>query len=423
MPEAPTPSPAPEHSAPDGRLVVLALLCAATFTAASANSVVGTLIPSFADDYGVSRSLAGQTVTVFALTAGAVGLFVGALLGRTGQRALAIAGLVVLALAGIASAAAPSFWAFVLSRACAGVGSAFLMPAVMAAVTSVFPFAERGRAMSWLLSSQVGAMVVGVPLGAAVGGAVSWRWTLAAYSLATLAAAVVLWRRLPLERAANAQAESLRAVISTFRDASTAGVQLSNFVANFGWAVFGTFFAAFLKDEFQVPTTALGLGSMAIGGGVVLGTVAGGRLSGRYSPKPLAIWAGAASGPFFAFAAVLATNGLMALGFVFVFGFIAGIRNCVLQSVATEVNPAARATVMSLFVAGIQFGTVGGGVLGGVLLAAVGYSGLAVIGGVLYSAAAIPVWLMLDERRIAIRAAAEPAPASPPRSEPAPAAS
>lgn len=392
---------------PGSRGLLLLLICIASFAAAFSNMIVAPLIPGFSEDFHISVALAGQSVLAFALVAGVLGLFVGPALDRIGRRPLVVTGMVLLAASAALSAAAPTFLVLVLARSLAGMGAAMLIPAVTSTVADSFAYDERGRALAWIMSASTTAQIVGVPIGALVAGIVSWRWAFVMLAVfAALIALLLAWRLPPDVVRTGRQPERLRAVADALRDVPTASALGGNFVCGIAWMLFGTFMAAFYWEEFGFPRSALGAAGMAIAAGVAIGGNIGGRLSDSMGRRPLIVFGTLCAGPFLAFT-VLAPNAWLSLACMVVYGTVGALRFSALQSLLTEINPAARGTVMSLFAATMQFATVIGALGGGLLLGPIGYKGIGVLGGLIYFGSVV-LTRFLDESALGLRAAPEP---------------
>lgn len=412
-----------EPARSDARAFVLSLLCVASFSAAFSNMIVAPLIPGFSEDFDISVALAGQTVLAFALVAGVLGLFVGPMLDRIGRRPLTLCGTTILTLSAITSAIAPGFAFLVLSRGLAGLGAALLIPSITSTVADHFAYKERGQALAWIMSSNTAAQIVGVPFGAFIAGVVSWRWAFVLLAvMSAVTAGLLAWRLPPDVPRTGRTPERLRSLGVALRDGPTAAALGGSFICNIAWMLFGTYMAAFYWAEYGFPRSALGIAGMAIALGVGIGGNIGGRLSDRVGRRPLIIFGTAAAAPCLVLTA-LAPNAYLSLTCIVIYGVVGSIRFSAVQSLLTEINPAARGTVMSLFAASMQFAGVIGALGGGLLLEVTGYRSLGVIGGGIYLSSIILAIRFLDEDAVIARnlAASSPDPEIPPTPTPVPA--
>lgn len=154
-------------------------------------------INDLARSLGVGVAAAGQL-----MTAGAVAMALGAPLvaawvaGFDRRRVLA-AILVWYALGHLASTATSDFGSLLALRALTVLGAAAFTAQAAAAIALIAPPAERGRAIAFVFLGWSVASVLGMPLAAAIGETVGWRWAFGAVALAAAAGAVWVWRAVP----------------------------------------------------------------------------------------------------------------------------------------------------------------------------------------------------------------------------------
>lgn len=198
------PSPSPRLTAG-----LLAALCAVmTLNPIVANTYLPALA-IMAEEFGTS--IAGIQVGLTAFFAGvAVGqLAVGALSDALGRRRVILAGFVVMTLAGIVVATAPTLEVFIVARVVQGLGASAGVVVVRAIVSDVGVGTQVPRAYSLL----TGTMAAG-PLLASLGGTVllllfGWRAPLLGILAASVIFLVVAWAAVP-ETLAPARRASLR---------------------------------------------------------------------------------------------------------------------------------------------------------------------------------------------------------------------
>ena len=155
---------------------VVVLTAIGSFMGALDTLVVSTAIPTIRVDLGASVSQLEWTVNAYNLSF-AVTLVTAAALGdRFGRRRLYAIGLVVFALASVASAVSPNVGWLIASRAVQGVGAAFMMSLGLALLSAAFPAERRGTAIG-LFSAVTGLAVASGPLvGGAVVNGLDWTW-------------------------------------------------------------------------------------------------------------------------------------------------------------------------------------------------------------------------------------------------------
>ena len=138
--------------------------------------VVGPVLPLYARDFGVSATMVGLTLTVFALARLILNIPAGLIADRLGRRVLLIGGPILTSIGMFGSGFAGDIWSLLIWRFVAGAGSAFFMSGALIYLIDIAPpdlLARYVATNQWALS-------VGVALGPGIGGLVAERWGLAA---------------------------------------------------------------------------------------------------------------------------------------------------------------------------------------------------------------------------------------------------
>jgi predicted MFS family arabinose efflux permease len=165
-------------SAPWGRaqaaVGVSLFLC--LFAAQAGMIVLTPVLMRIADDLDVSTAAAGQLRTVSGLTAGAAAVALGTFARNLPLRRILAFGAVGLALASLASAAAPTFIMLALAQVLLGVSVAALLIGGTVAAAEWVPQQHRTRVLAWALMGPPAAWIVGMPLVGKIG-EIGWRWT------------------------------------------------------------------------------------------------------------------------------------------------------------------------------------------------------------------------------------------------------
>jgi len=149
---------------------------------------IGPALPSIGSTFGVGPAEWGVLVAAFLVGAGLLQVPAGFLSRRFGARSVSLVGVSVLAVAGAACAAAPSFPVLLAIRLLAGVGAALFFSPAIGLVASLYPPGRRGipvgtfssafsvgaalgivgsslliPSLGWQLALVVGGVVLGIP--------------------------------------------------------------------------------------------------------------------------------------------------------------------------------------------------------------------------------------------------------------------
>jgi EmrB/QacA subfamily drug resistance transporter len=144
----------------------LAVLCLSLVMVVVGNTVLNVALPTLVRDLGATSSQLQWMVDSYALVFAGLLLTAGALGDRFGRKGALIIGLVIFGGASLASTFADSADHLVITRAVMGLGAAFVMPATLSILTSVFPPQQRARAIAvWAGFAGAGAALGPVAAG------------------------------------------------------------------------------------------------------------------------------------------------------------------------------------------------------------------------------------------------------------------
>lgn len=297
-----------------------------------------------------------------------LGIFAGPLADRYGYRMMMRAGLAVLALGMLICGLAPLYWPVFAGLVIASFGKTIFDPAIQAFVGNNVPFYRRGRVIGIIETAWAGSTLMGIPALALIIDHVGFRNSF--YLIAFLAAAswLVMGWAIPRDRGmpvADRQKISFWASMKQLvRVRPAAGMLLFGFwisVANDSlFVVYGAWF----EHAFAVSIVTLGFSTIAIGSAELLGESMTALFSDRIGLKRAVIIGLVLSIIAYILLPVIGRNlgtamiGLFLVFITFEFTIVTSF------SLATEVIPRARATMMAGF-----YATAGVGRMLGVLIA------------------------------------------------------
>ncbi|TGW05973.1 MFS transporter, partial [Mesorhizobium sp. M2D.F.Ca.ET.145.01.1.1] len=167
----------------------LAYLLTGCIAVIGSNSLVlGPIAPAVSVSFSTSVPMVMMAAAAFGLGTSASAVFLARHIDRVGARRMLQAALLLLALALVASAAAPTVTALVAAQLVAGIAAGVAMPAIYASAAAIAPPGRESGTIGVVLTGWTLSMVAGVSLSAVLADLVHWRAVFAAVAvLAALA--------------------------------------------------------------------------------------------------------------------------------------------------------------------------------------------------------------------------------------------
>ena len=149
--------------------LALFLLMLNMFLTFSGVGLVIPIMPTYLKTFGAAGQALGFIIALMSFAQFIFSPVAGNLSDRHGRKNLIIFGLIVNGLSQIAMGLSTELWMLYLCRFFTGVGSAFIIPPVMAYVADITTKGERGKAMGWIGA----AISLGFMIGPGIGGFLS----------------------------------------------------------------------------------------------------------------------------------------------------------------------------------------------------------------------------------------------------------
>jgi EmrB/QacA subfamily drug resistance transporter len=204
MASPPVTAPAiPLHERPEihaRRWFLLAIMCLSLVLVVMSVSGLNTALPTIQRDLQASASELQWIVDSYAVLFAGLLLSAGAIGDRFGRRGALLAGLVVFGVGALMGGLASDATQVIGSRAVMGIGAAFIMPATLSIITSIFPAEERPRAIAiWAGFAGAGASIGPIVTGGLLEG-FWWGSTLLVNVPIVLAILAAVWTFAPDSR-------------------------------------------------------------------------------------------------------------------------------------------------------------------------------------------------------------------------------
>ncbi len=169
------------------------LLALGTFAIGTDVFVISGILPAVAAHFGVSLDAAGQAVTAYALSYAVIAPAIVPITATLKQSRVVCVTLAAFAVANALCAMAPTYGSLVVVRVAAGAVAAVYTSTAYALAASLAPADRKGAALAAVAIGLTASAVFGVPIGTAIGEAITWQatfWLITA--LATIAVVVLI---------------------------------------------------------------------------------------------------------------------------------------------------------------------------------------------------------------------------------------
>lgn len=347
-------------------------LTLSAFAIGTTEFVIVGLIPTLAQDLGVTIPSAGLLVSLYALGVAIGAPLLTALTGRWPRKKLLLALMALFTTGNVLAYLAPGYESLVAARVLTGLAHGVFFSIGSTIATSLVSKDKEASAIALMFTGLTVALVTGVPLGTWIGQLFGWRATFLIVALLGLIALIGSALLVP-NQLKQAKAAPLRSQLLVLTEPRLLLVYAMTAVGYGGTFVAFTYLAPILQQVSGFDAGAISLILLVYGLSVAIGNIWGGKLADKLGPvKALSII-------FAALALVLLTftftavHPLLAVLTVFIwggfaFGNVPGLQVYVVQ-LAGKYRPEAVDVASGLNIAAFNIGIALGAVIGGMVVA------------------------------------------------------
>lgn len=366
-------------------LALLALTISA-FAIGTTEFVIVGLVPTIAEQLGVSVPSAGLLVSIYALGVAIGAPVLTALTGRVPRKALLIGLMVLFTLGNLLAWQSPNYNTLVIARLLTGLAHGVFFSIGSTIATSLVSKEKAASAIALMFGGLTVALVTGVPLGTFIGQHFGWRETFLAVSMigviAIIASAILVPNNIK-----NKPAARISDQVKVLMNPRLMLIYAITALGYGGVFTTFTFLAPMMQEQAGFSASMVSWILLAYGVSVAIGNIWGGKLADRHGAvKALTIIFAALAALLLIF---LFTSGfgipalitLLVMG-IFAFGNVPGLQVYVVQK-AEEVTPNAVDVASGLNIAAFNVGIALGSVIGGQVVSTIGLAQTPWIGAVI----------------------------------------
>ena len=376
--------------------LALAALGASAFVYVTAEALPVGLLPQISAGLHVTEADVGLLLTSYAVVAALTTIPLTAMTMRIPRHLLIAAAVGIFTVSQLAAALAPSFVVLMLARLICAVAHGVFWSVIAPVAARLAPPEQAGRATATVFLGNSLAIVLGVPLGTALGQWLGWRVAVAVLGGLGALCVLVLLRVLPALPGSAADSGTslgarLRAAVLIVRSRPVAGVCLVTVVLVVGHFAAYTYIAPLVRRDGGLTGAALSVLLLGYGAFGLIGNWAAGRFVDRRPGPLLLILLGVMT---LSLAALVPVAGVVAtVAAVLMWGGAFTASPVSLQAAVLRVAPDARDAASAVYVVAFQVGIGAGALLGERLVDAGRLAVLPAVGAAMAALAGVLVLL------------------------------
>jgi predicted MFS family arabinose efflux permease len=354
-------------------------------------------LPVIARGLGVDLATAGLLVTGRA-AGGLVSPIFGPLSDRFGRKRLMLVGVALLIAGAAVCAALPFYAAFLAAFVTFGIAKSIYDPTMQAAISDRVPYERRGRAMGITELSWAGAWLLGVPAAGWLIARVGWQSPFAALAALGGVGLLLIATLLPRDVTTSASGASFQ-FGQVIRNRNLVTVLAVAFLIILANEVTFIVYGAWMESRFHISVVELGLVSIVIGLAEAVGEFGSTAFVDRLGKRRAVLAGLVLTGVTYAALPTLGQHLEWTLGGVAMLSLAFEFTVVSLLPLISELDPGARATVMSANIAAMTSARMIGSAGGAALFARMAQLGPNSVVSVAASALAFGMlWRFVQER-------------------------
>ncbi len=275
-----------ETSAPS--LVPAYFLALGTFAIGTEGFMIAPLLPTIADDLGMSISTAAILVVVFTLVLAISSPITTVATGRMNRRDTLIVAMTLFTVGNLAAAFSSTFATLLVARVLMAVASGLYVPSANALAGAIAGPHRRGRALAIVSGGMTIAIALGLPLGALVGHAFGWRATFLAVAVMGLIAIIGILTGIRRQVGDGMTVASLSERVSVIRQKAILELLAVTLFWSLGAYTAYPYIAPYLKSELDFGVTGIAATVSMWGIAAAIGVTTGGALNDRFGSRKVA---------------------------------------------------------------------------------------------------------------------------------------
>lgn len=252
------------------------ILALATVAVGLVELIVGGILPTIAEEFGVSLSAAGQLITLFALIYAIAGPVLLVATSRFERKKVYLISLFIFFLGNIMTFFSPDFTWMVIARIITAASTALIVVLSLTIAAKIVEPPYRAKAIGLIFMGISSSLVLGVPLGILIADAFGWRVIFLA--IAALSVGSMILIALFIQPIPGGTPVPLKQQVKAVASAKIGTAHLATMFMLAGHYTVYAYFTPFLEttmqlNPFWVSLCYLIFGIAAVSGGAIGGTM------------------------------------------------------------------------------------------------------------------------------------------------------
>lgn len=351
--------------------IALLALTLSAFAIGTTEFVIVGLVPTIAQDLGISLPSAGLLVSLYALGVAVGAPVLTALTGRWNRKLVLLALMALFVVGNLIAWQAPTYETLIIARIVTGLAHGVFFSIGSTIATGLVAKEKEASAIAIMFTGLTVALVTGVPLGTFIGQEFGWRATFLVVSMLGLVALIGSAFLVP-SNLKQPKAAKISEQLKVLTQPRLLLVYAMTAVGYGGTFTAFTYLAPILEQESGFASSAIGLIMLVYGVSVAIGNIWGGKLADNMGPiKALHIIFTALALVLLAFtftagSQIGAVLTVLIWG-AFAFGNVPGLQVYVVQ-LAQKYTPNAVDVASGLNIAAFNIGIAFGSIVGGIIV-------------------------------------------------------
>lgn len=317
------------------------------------------LLPAISASTDMPLEYGGLLYVSYAVAYALSAPLMGSLSDRWNRKGILLIGLLLFGTATFLVGIGKTFTELIIFRILTGIGAGMIEPIVYAIVGDTYAYEERGRAMGIVTAALISSSVLGVPLAGTIADLATWNWAFWLIAILSLIAALgaITIPNQPLEQKTSTLWAQIR---FAFSNRPVFFSLLGSFL--YYGALQGMFVLSgvFYFTLYGLESVETGFLLMIAGVSSVVGSLLGGKWADKYRKKRVVTIASLTAGGLVFTLSLFTVNLWVSVILHILWADLYAVGQSAFTALISELDPAARGTVMSLNSSAMY---IGGGAL------------------------------------------------------------